>query len=144
MTPIPVAIQESLGPDEVNDTGVPVHDDSIVSEEAKRHGVLLECKNAWLSDRTFYYCRNFYHVYDMVAAKVDENFLAIKFSNGKTERFGLATDSNVEDVYRFKLVSKSTRREAYGYHSRAQSRQWVRVINSLIWAKKNPPKQDAP
>jgi hypothetical protein len=141
----PSAISESLGADEVNDTGVPVHDDSLVSEEAKRNGVLLECKNAWLTDKKLCYCRNFWLVSDMVAAKVDRDELAIKFNNGKTERFVLAPSDNVSDYsYGFKLVSKSRKYEVLSYHSRAKSRQWARVINRLILSSRAPPKQDTP
>jgi hypothetical protein len=140
----PNASPETLGSDEVNNTGVPVHDDSLVSEEAMRHGVLLECNNAWLSDKQLYYCRNFWNVADMVAAKVDGDDLSIKFINGKMERFVLTPDKNVSDEYRFKFVSENTKNEALSYHLRAKSRQWARVINELIWAKKTPPKQDTP
>jgi len=109
-----------------------IHNDTPTSEEGRKKGILLQCRNAWLSNMDFYYCRNFFKVPDMVEALVDKNgSLAIRFNDGKTRKFKLAPnetemasmDWNRNLVGSFVLTNRFMKK---------RSEKWAATINELI------------
>ena len=76
----------------------PPSESESVSEEDKEKGVLLSCKNAWLTETEFHYCNEKGQILNMAEACVNaKGLLAIRFNEGKTEQFRLAPDNNALD-----------------------------------------------
>lgn len=107
-----------------NDTPTPVLDGN--------KGGLFQCKNAWLSETTFYYCRNYYQLSDMAKASVSKyGSLAIRFKNGKTQNFKLAPNEA-------EMSSVNWNRDTLGSiittnrYTKKRCEQWAATINDLI------------
>jgi hypothetical protein len=108
-----------------------------VSEEDRKRGVLLSCRNAWLTETEFCYCRSLWHVSDMVEAWVNNlGTLTIKFNNGETHDFRFAPDSAAMNsiVGQYFLKGDAALLEV-SEDVKAKSHQWAKVINKLIFSK---------
>jgi hypothetical protein len=129
-----------------------INDDVPVSELDRKRGILLRCKNAWLSDTTFYYCQNPWKVTDMAEAWAGKyGVLAIRFKDGKTHKFRLIPLSDTMDsaagtaVYlsseNSKLVPSNLENWATGIGGirklvKSMNQQWAATINGLIAKQK--------
>jgi hypothetical protein len=112
-----------------------------VSEEDKERGVMLSCRNAWLTDTEFHYCNNSGQISSMVMACIHKNgSLAIQFNNGKTEEFRLAPDNAAMDSATVKAWCKGggiiAAVRTLNDNVKEKSVEWAAAINMLI-SKKN-------
>lgn len=132
-----------------------INNDASVSEADKKRGIILRCKNAWLSNTTFYYCQNSWKVSDMAEASVRKyGVLAIRFKDGKTHKFRLipltdAMDSAAEVAVdtsseNSKLEPSKLENWAAAINGvrklvRNMNQQWATTINALISQAKAEP-----
>jgi len=113
----------------------------MVSEADKERGVMLSCRNAWLTDTEFHYCNSSGQISSMVMACVHKNSsLAIQFNNGKTEEFRLAPDDAAMDSATIKAWGKGggimAAVRTLNDNVKEKSVEWAAAINMLI-SKKN-------
>ena len=114
-----------------------MRDSMNVSCEDKKKGILLRCRNAWLSDSQFSCRRSFWQISDIAEASVNNNdSISIRFKDGKTMAFRLATDSAVMvSVEKLSFFNIQTANDAFKAYTNARTQQWVDTINMLISKK---------
>ena len=110
----------------------------FVSEEDKKRGVLLSCKNAWLTETEFSYCRELGHISNMAEAYVNNlGLLTIRFNDGKTLDFRLAPDNAETESLGWRyLMQRDAALLEVSEKMKQKSKLWAAAINMLI-AKKN-------
>jgi hypothetical protein len=116
---------------------VSIKDGSNVSWEDSKKGILLRCKNAWLSNTEFFYTPSYFPISNMNEASVNEkNILTIRFKNNEIKEFKLAPDDMaLELTNKLAVFDQEFANETFRAYLKTKNQQWADTITKLIHEK---------
>lgn len=111
-----------------------IKDSSNVSWEDSKRGILLRCKNAWLSNNEFFYSPSYFPISNMAEASVNEkSCLTVKLKNGEIKEFKLAPDATaLELTNRLAVSDQEFANDTFRTYLKRKNQQWADAINKLI------------
>lgn len=114
-----------------------IKDSSNISWEESKQGILLRCKNAWLSNTELFYRPSYFPISNMAEASVNErNILTIKFVKGEIREFKLAPDEMaLELTNKLSVFNQEFANDTFRAYLKGKNQQWADSINGLIHQK---------
>lgn len=113
---------------------VNINDSADLSFEDLKKGILLRCRNAWLTERELYYYGDFFQISDMAQASPESGgSFTIRFKDGKATAIILAPgNAAVESTNSLARFDQETAKDAFQAYMNTRNHKWAEAINKLI------------